>query len=244
MKLYSKTDIGRKRQTNQDAVEGKVISSDLAWTVVCDGMGGINGGDIASKMAVDRISESITQSITPDTDEEKVVRIMKSSIELANENIFEKSNAQEELKGMGTTVVLGVVVKNNLYVMHAGDSRAYLISGPGIKQISVDHSIVQEMLDSGEITAEEARNHFQKNIITRALGINSEIKIDYNKIKLKNEDVILICTDGLSNNLEDGEIYKIFCKENLNDIPDALVEECNERGGKDNITVSIIKYEE
>ena len=244
MKFYSKTDIGQKRQTNQDAVEGRVVSHDLAWTVVCDGMGGINGGDVASKMAVNRMSESLTQNINPYIEEKEIISIMKKAIEAANKDIFEKSKSHEELKGMGTTVVLGIVIKNNLYVMHAGDSRAYLISGPGIKQIGVDHSIVQEMVDSGEITAEEARNHFQKNIITRALGISDEVKLDYNKVNLKNEDVILICTDGLSNHLEDREIYQILCREELRSIPRILVEECNERGGKDNITVSLIKYEE
>ena len=214
MKFYSKTDIGKKRETNQDYVGGEVVSEDFAWTVVCDGS------------------------------EDETMELMKESIDEANKDIFEKSNSNQELQGMGTTVVLGMIVKNNLYVMHAGDSRAYLISGPGIKQIGVDHSIVQEMVSSGQLTPEEAKNHLQKNIITRALGIGDEVEVDCNKEKLKDQDVLLVCTDGLSNHLEDGEIYKIFCRERLSDVPEVLVNECNSRGGKDNITVSLIKYEE
>ena len=242
MKLYSKTDIGKKRYSNQDAVAGKVISDVLAWTVVCDGMGGSNGGDIASKIAVTRISE-IIEKINQVIAEDDVLSIMKDAVRSANRIIFEKAENDEILHGMGTTVVLAVVFKSNLYVLHAGDSRAYILTDSGIQQISVDHSVVQEMVDSGEITSKEARHHLQKNIITRALGIGSTIKLDCNIINLKNNDVVLICTDGLSNHLEDNEIYKIFQKHNLEDVAKALIDKCNSRGGNDNITVSLIKYE-
>lgn len=244
MKFYSKTDIGKKRETNQDSVGGEIVSDNLAWTVVCDGMGGIKGGDVASTMAVEKITETIIRKLHPELSEDQITELMQDSIYEANKDIYEKSISQKELQGMGTTVVLGMIVGNNLYVMHAGDSRAYLISGPGIKQIGVDHSIVQEMVTSGQLTPEEAKNHLQKNIITRALGIGEKVELDYNKEKLKDQDVLLVCTDGLSNHLEDGEIYQIVCKEKLSDVPTALISECNCRGGKDNITVSLLKYEE
>lgn len=241
MEFYSKTDIGRKRKTNQDAVMGQVVSSDLAWSVVCDGMGGNNGGDIASRMAVEEVSRHMVEVLKNKTDTESIKNLMEYSARCANIAVFNKSQQDSNLSGMGTTIVLAVVEKNNLYLLHAGDSRAYVIGRYGIKQISVDHSIVQEMVNSGEITALEARNHSQKNIITRALGVNSEIDLDYNELTLENGDIVMLCTDGLSNHLEDQEIYQLFCKHTINKIPRILIDKCNSRGGNDNITVSLIK---
>lgn len=243
MDFYSKTDIGKKRYSNQDAVAGKVFSNNLAFTAVCDGMGGANGGDIASNMAIAKISENMSNINAENISEEQIIKIMNDSIQKANTEIFKKSIEDELLHGMGTTVVLAVVKGNVLYVMHAGDSRAYIINSNGIFQISVDHSVVQQMVDSGKITLKEAKNHFQKNIITRALGIEKNVKLDYNNLILKNGDILLLCTDGLSNHLEDNEIYQIFKKNDLNKVPDILINKCNSRGGKDNITVSILKYE-
>ena len=240
MEFYSKTDIGKKRYSNQDAVLGKVVSENLAWSVVCDGMGGASGGDIASSIAVEKISE-VMNLLNEDMSEENILDLMRKSIQSANTAIFEKAKNDEILQGMGTTVVLGVVNKNILYVMHAGDSRAYLVNDREIVQISVDHSIVQEMVDSGEITSKEARHHLQKNIITRALGVASHVKLDYNTVNLKNGDIVLMCTDGLSNHLEDNEIYHVFKKTDLKEVADLLINKCNNRGGKDNITVSLIK---
>ena len=241
MEFYSKTDIGKKRKSNQDAVAGQLISPTLAWSVVCDGMGGNNGGDIASNIAVKEIFKYMNTLLKDKKSSEDIKRLMEYAIECANKKVYDRSLEDDLLRGMGTTVVLAVVSDMNLQIFHAGGSRAYVIGKNGIKQISVDHSIVQEMVNSGEITAEEARNHIQKNIITRALGVNEEIQLDYNEIPLENEDAVMLCTDGLSNHLEDQEIYKFFCKYNLNKVPKLLVEECNARGGNDNITVSIIK---
>lgn len=240
MEFYSKTDIGKKRYSNQDAVAGGIISENLAWTVVCDGMGGASGGDVASSTATEKISE-IMSNLTESMTKEEMLKLMNDAVQSANSEIFNKAKNDETLHGMGTTVVLAVVSGKSLYVMHAGDSRAYLISKSGISQISVDHSVVQQMVDSGEITSKEARNHLQKNIITRALGIDSLVELDYNEKELEEGDMALICTDGLSNHLEDKEIYNISKNKSLKDIADALIDKCNKRGGKDNITVSLIK---
>lgn len=244
MRFYSKTDIGKKRYSNQDAVAGKVISKRLAWMVVCDGMGGNNGGDIASRIAIEVISKNITEHLREEQDANYIIELMKNSIELASATIFNESKKDDDLKGMGTTVVVAVISDNHLYVVHAGDSRAYLIRDSEIEQISVDHSMVQQMVEIGEITAEEAKNHIQKNIITKALGVESSVNPDHTIIKLNNKDVILLCTDGLSNHLEDSEIYKIFSRCNLEELPNLLIDKCNARGGKDNITVSLIEYED
>ena len=241
MEFYSRTDIGKKRKSNQDAVAGQLISPALAWSVVCDGMGGNNGGDIASNIAVEEISKYMSELLKDKKNSEEIKRLMEYAIECANAEVFSKSRQDDTLRGMGTTVVLAIVSNMKLQIFHAGDSRAYVIGKRGIKQISVDHSMVQEMVDSGEITATEARNHAQKNIITRALGVDDNIKLDYNEMHLENGDILMLCTDGLSNHLEDYEIYKFFCKYNLDKIPKILIDECNARGGNDNITVSIIK---
>lgn len=242
MRFYSKTDIGKKRYSNQDAVAGKIISNNLAWMVVCDGMGGNNGGDIASKIAIEVISKNISDYLRENQNSEYIIGLMKESVELASKAIFDESKKDEDLKGMGTTVVLGVINNNCLYVVHAGDSRAYLIRNAKIEQISTDHSMVQHMVEMGEITAEEARNHSQKNIITKALGVESNVNPDHSIIELNDKDIILLCTDGLSNHLEDDEICKMFSKYSLEELPDILINKCNARGGKDNITVSLIEY--
>lgn len=243
MRFYSKTDIGKKRYSNQDAVAGKIISNNLAWMIVCDGMGGNNGGDIASKIAIEVITKNISDYLRENQNSKYIIGLMKESVELASKAIFDESKKDEDLKGMGTTVVFSIISNNYLYVVHAGDSRAYLIRNKKIEQISTDHSMVQQMVEMGEITAKEARNHSQKNIITKALGVESNVNPDHNIIELNSKDVIFLCTDGLSNHLEDDEICKIFSKYSLEELPDILIDKCNARGGKDNITVSLIEYE-
>ncbi len=242
MEIYSKTDIGKKRSSNQDAVAGKIISEGLAWTVVCDGMGGASGGDIASNEAVEEISK-VMGSINESMSKENILELMNKAVQAANTVVFNKSQSDESLHGMGTTVVLAVVSGSHLYVMHAGDSRAYLISGSEITQVGVDHSIVQEMVDSGEITSTEARNHTRKNIITRALGIGNLVELDCNTADLKPEDIVLVCSDGLSNHLEDDEICEIAKEKSLRTIAELLIDKCNIRGGKDNITVSLVRLQ-
>ena len=242
MEIYSKTDIGKKRSSNQDAVAGKIISEGLAWTVVCDGMGGASGGDIASNEAVEEISK-VMGSINESMSKENILELMNKAVQAANTVVFNKSQSDESLHGMGTTVVLAVVSGSHLYVMHAGDSRAYLISGSEITQVGVDHSIVQEMVDSGEITSTEARNHTRKNIITRALGIGNLVELDCNTADLKPEDIVLVCSDGLSNHLEDDEICEIAKEKDLRTIAKLLIDKCNIRGGKDNITVSLVRLQ-
>lgn len=242
MEFYSKTDIGKVRKTNQDAVKIKKISDNLAWSVVCDGMGGTNGGDVASHLAVEKITQYLDTYLNESENSEKIKEIMYTAVQESNSVIFEKAQNNEELNRMGTTVVLCVIEKDNLHIMHAGDSRVYLISKSKIKQLSKDHSIVQEMIDSGEITLKEAKNHPQKNIITRALGVNSDIKLDYTEIELKEGDIILSCTDGLTNYLSEKDIYKICSQNDFPSVAEKLINEGNKRGGSDNITVSIMKY--
>lgn len=239
--VFSKTDIGRVRKVNQDAVKTEVISDNLAWSVVCDGMGGQAGGDIASNIAVIMISKFLSDNLSELKTSDEIKSVIYEAVSSANQAIYLKSEKDKNLKSMGTTVIVCVVSMNKLYVAHMGDSRAYLISDDEITQITTDHSMVQEMLDNGKLTIEEARNHPQKNIITRALGVNPEIKLEYNTIDIQKGNIILSCTDGLTNTVEEQDIYNI-CKKcnNKEEAVGKLISKGNKNGGNDNITVSLI----
>lgn len=241
MDFYFKTDAGIKRRVNQDAVISKTLSSNFAWSLICDGMGGTNGGDIASSVAISEISKSLNADLDETLSSEDIKLFMYKAIENANNKIFEKAFENKLLRDMGTTAVLCIVKGDVMHVMHAGDSRAYLISGDGIKQITKDHSMVQEMVDRGEITMQDARNHPQKNIITRALGVEKNIKLDYIEINLRKGDILLLCSDGLTNEIADNDIYEICLKSDISKIPEKLIREANRAGGRDNITVSVAK---
>lgn len=241
MEFYFKTDVGMVRKTNQDAAISRTVSSDLAWSLICDGMGGTGGGDIASSMAIEEISEYLDANLQSDSSAQDIKVFMYNAIESANNRIFEETLRNKLLSNMGTTVVLCVVNGSELHVMYAGDSRAYLISEDSIKQITKDHSIVQEMVDRGEITKQDAKNHPQKNIITRALGVDKNIKLDYMTLGLKKDDILLMCTDGLTNEISDDYIYSICVNSVINEIPEKLIRRANLSGGRDNITVSVTR---
>ena len=238
MKSYCITDVGQRRVTNQDFVyrSDEPVGNLPNLYIVADGMGGHKAGDYASHYTAETLIESVTE------DEEKnPIKIIRKAIEKANERVLEKSLSDEELAGMGTTVVVATVIGHYLYVANVGDSRLYLITDK-ITQITKDHSLVEEMVRIGEINREQARNHPDKNIITRAVGIKKEVKIDFFDMRLEKGDLILMCSDGLSNMLEDREIEEIIKKGGeLSEIVDELVERANQNGGKDNIAVNLIE---
>ena len=242
MKIYSKTDIGKTRSSNQDAVKTGKISDSLAWSVVCDGMGGVAGGDVASDIAVLTISSYLNEKLSGENEPEEIKKIICEAVNSANDAIYLKSQEDTSLKNMGTTVILCVLNGDDLYVAHVGDSRAYLVGENNINQITTDHSMVQEMLSSGEITVDEAKNHPQKNVITRALGVSDEVQVDYKQLKIKPGNLVILCTDGLTNHVEENKIYEICKETELSQLPQRLIDEGNENGGTDNITVSVIKY--
>lgn len=233
------TDVGQRRSMNQDFVYAseEPVGNLPNLFVVADGMGGHNAGDLASRYTV----EVILKSVRSDR-EKNPVRIIRRAIERANTKVLEKAGTDESLSGMGTTVVAATVVHDRLYVANVGDSRLYLIRD-GIRQITRDHSLVEEMVRIGEIGREQARNHPDKNIITRAVGARSRVSIDFFDISLEEKDIILMCSDGLSNMIEDRDIEKMII-EGRGDLPDTaleLVAEANRNGGKDNITVVLLE---
>lgn len=237
MRIVSKTDTGRVRRSNQDSYLTGEISGSVAWAVVCDGMGGANGGNVASAMAVKTISEHINSAYRDGMSSNSIRYLLMSAVSAANADVFDAAQNNDTLFGMGTTVVAVIIVNGIAHIAHAGDSRAYLINESGMEQITRDHSVVQSMIENGEITEEEAKHHPNRNVITRALGVNERIDADYNEINLTDGDAILICTDGLTNYVENDRILKIIKNHNFYEYPEKLIETANNNGGGDNITV-------
>ncbi len=242
MRIVAKTDIGKKRSSNQDSYAAGELPSGVAWAVVCDGMGGVAGGNVASSTAVKIISEQITSSYRVGMSPKSIKNMLVSAINAANISVYDISCANSELEGMGTTVVCAVVTDGVAYIAHAGDSRAYLFSQGGFSQLTKDHSVVQEMVETGRITPSEAKNHPRKNIITRALGVEPEIKVDYCDTDLSDNDILLICTDGLTNYVDEKDFTKIIENNSYYEVADLLVNKANDNGGGDNITVVAIAY--
>ncbi len=236
-----KSDPGKVRATNQDAYHIAKITDDIAWAVVCDGMGGASGGNVASLVAVGALSDNINKMYNTDMDSESVKNLLSASVVNANVLVNQKSHQNTELTGMGTTAVICFIEKNIAHIVHAGDSRAYYIGNDSISQITTDHTMVQYLVDSGEITAEEAKNHPKKHLITRALGVQETIEPEYNYIKLSQKDKVLMCSDGLTNLVESNEILQILNDNHIDKAVDVLVDLANERGGVDNITVVIME---
>ncbi|MCH4239995.1 MAG: Stp1/IreP family PP2C-type Ser/Thr phosphatase [Oscillospiraceae bacterium] len=242
-KVCHQTDIGLVRETNQDACRSGLTSSGIAWAVVCDGMGGANGGNVASSIAVETMIRQYHSFFRAgQTNNDDTIRnLMISAIYNANTAVFDRSRAEEELNGMGTTVVSAVVCGGVAHIAHAGDSRAYLITPEDAKQITTDHSMVQELVDSGDLTEQEARVHPQKNIITRALGIEPDVMVDYNEFPFEGRSLLMLCTDGLSNYLEAEEIYSLSQQYSGQELTERLIDKAKDGGGSDNITVAVIE---
>ena len=240
MKIVSKSDVGRVRRSNQDSYAAGELPGGVGWAVVCDGMGGANGGNIASATAVKMISENISSSYREGMGANSIRTMLQSAVYAANVSIFDMAKSVDSLSGMGTTVVAAVLSDGYAHIVHAGDSRAYRIRGEEITQITKDHSIVQNMVENGQLTADEARYHPRKNVITRALGVEETLEVEYNEIELDGEDVLLICTDGLTNYLDTEDILQIIREHSFYDYPECMIAEANSNGGGDNITVVVI----
>ena len=240
MRIYSKTDVGAVRKNNQDAFAAGEFKNGMAWCVVCDGMGGANGGEIAGKTAVKSITDFIFSSYHSGMSENSIRNMLISAVETANISVYDIAQKQPELKGMGTTVVAVVIDNEKVHIVHAGDSRMYIVRSGAAMQITRDHSIVQNMVESGKLTAEEAKKHPDKNVITRALGIFENIDTDYDCLSLIDGDIVLVCTDGLTNYVDIPTIETILADGQLSTAPDRLVEAAIEKGGGDNITVVLL----
>ena len=241
MKVSFDTDVGIVRSENQDSVFASSLTRKIALYIVADGMGGHRGGKTASTMAIDIISDIIKNDFDKKLEPYAIKEIMISAVKEANKQIYEKSIHDPELEGMGTTVVVMLVINRTLYIASVGDSRAYVISSQGIKQITTDHSLVADLVSRGVITEAEARVHPKRNVITRAVGSEISVEVDFFDVELDKGDIIIGCSDGLHGMLEDNEITEIVSKSNINGSAKNLIACANEKGGYDNITVVVAK---
>ena len=237
MKIVARTDVGLLRDNNQEAYAAFELTESAALAVVCDGMGGAAEGALASSRAIKSIKELIADRYFDGMSDLSVKSLMVSAIENANACIYELSLANPDYAGMGTTVVAAIIANNYVYVAHAGDSRAYKISEGSLIQLTNDHSVVQRMVENGEITREEAKDHPDKHIITRALGVDETIKVDFCQEPFEDGDKLILCSDGLTNYVSGEDILRLTEDGCYYDYANRLVNLANQNGGGDNITV-------
>jgi len=237
MRAYAGTDIGCVRTMNQDGYFCSMtpIGPFPNLFIVADGMGGHQAGDYASRYAIETFLAYISHTETTN-----LIRVMDEGIAMANQKVLEKSFENEELAGMGTTMVVAFSEDRQLYVANVGDSRLYLI-GHEINQVTEDHSYVAAMMRAGELTKEQARNHPEKNVITRAVGVSQDVKADFFEVDLKPGDKVLMCSDGLSNMIEDDRLFDVINANNVEDSVKILIDEAKKNGGYDNITAIVIE---
>lgn len=238
MVSFGKTDIGMKRSINQDSLffSDESIGNLPNLYIVADGMGGHKAGDFASSYAVERFVELVKQS-----EHSNPITIIKYAINSINKELLELAAKEDKYQGMGTTFVVTVVLDKKLYVANIGDSRLYVI-GEDIKQITLDHSLVEELIRTGQLERRKGRYHPEKNIITRALGASDEAIPDFFEVELRPNDRILMCSDGLSNMVEDDEIKEIVMDKNTpQQAVEQLIDRANYYGGKDNIGVVLVQ---
>jgi PPM family protein phosphatase len=255
VKACSITDTGQTRHINQDYVycQEKNIGALPNLFIVADGMGGHNAGDYASRFSVEafvqriktergmdhssdnRMNENVSKERTP-------IGMLSDALQHTNNLLLEEAKSNEEFQGMGTTFVVATIYDSIMYVANVGDSRLYVIKDT-MEQVTSDHSLVEEMVKNGELNPIEAKNHPNKNIITRALGANTKVIPDYFEVELSKGDLVLMCSDGLTNMLEDEEILNIIkgSENNLEEAVKTLVHRANHNGGKDNISIIIIE---
>lgn len=241
MLIKGNTDIGKIRQANEDGYDFGSFDDGTSWAVVCDGMGGVRGGQIASSLVTEMVSDKIRKCYNKLMPVYSFENIFLSTITTANVIVNDRSFTDTEFQGMGTTIVAAIVKDTQACIAHVGDSRVYKLNSKGITQLTKDHSLAQEMLDSGQITKEEFENYPKKNIITRALGIDEKVEIDFDFTDVTEGDLLLLCTDGLSGLLSDEEIYNIYRNTDFELLCDEYIKAANEKGGYDNITAVVMK---
>ncbi len=240
MKILVKTDVGKARQINEDSYYIPQNKDDLKLFIVADGMGGYNGGEIASNLAIQSAKKYIeTNFIGTPKDRQSMQELIKSGMQYANMVVYEKSKESQELKGMGTTLEICLSYDNKLYIGHIGDSRIYRIRKHIIRRLTKDHSYVETLVEDGKITKEEAKTHPKKNMLMKALGCTEYIEPDVFVRGFLKNDILLMSSDGLTNMVEEQEIFNILTT-NKEDPQEILIQKANDEGGYDNITALIV----
>ena len=241
MQSWGLTDKGCVRKMNQDAYEIRQLDRNTLLCVVCDGMGGAKSGNIASSLAVDVFSQEIERTWTPNMEWDKADQLLKNAVKLANFTVYDQAMQFEEFDGMGTTLVAAFIRGWKVSFVNVGDSRAYIINQNGIRQITKDHSVVQMMVDRGELTAEMAKSYPGKNLITRAVGTEITVSSDIFRQELNKGDFLLLCSDGLSNLMDDQEIlFEVVHGVNKERCCKRLLDIAISRGSPDNVTCVLV----
>ena len=249
IEAYGRTDVGRRRKVNEDSY---LVSPDTSLYAVCDGMGGHNAGEVASRMAIETISAFITRSAVEkeitwpwglDANLSFDANRLKTAIRLANARVFQAADNREELTGMGTTVVTALVSGDNMTVGSAGDSRCYVVRGGELKQLTRDDSWVSAALGEGILNSDDVERHPLRNVITKAVGARDAIDLDVLEHGLQPGDLVMLCSDGLHGMIGDQEIAKILksSPDSLEEISARLVDAAHEAGGRDNVTVVLLR---
>lgn len=241
IKAYAKSDKGKVREINQDYFYISNSLDEIQLYILADGMGGYNGGEIASSLAVQTAKNYIENNFKDiEKDRDSIIQLLGSSMEYANMVVYEKSKENPELQGMGTTLEICLIYNNKVYIGHVGDSRIYRIRKQFIRKLTQDHSYVQKLVKEGTITNEQAAHHPQKNMLMKALGCNAFVEPDVMVKGFLKDDILIICSDGLTNLVNQDTLYEMASK-NIEQATKDLVQLANDRGGYDNVTVVIIK---
>ncbi|WP_166238106.1 Stp1/IreP family PP2C-type Ser/Thr phosphatase [Paenibacillus turpanensis] len=238
-----RTDIGKIRQVNEDRCVLIPGLNGYTLAVVADGMGGHQAGDTASQLTIETIQAELTETVHADMDEEELKEAIRSAILRANDAVFQAASEKEHYHGMGTTVVVALADEQRIFLGHIGDSRAYLIGDEGIKQLTEDHTLVNELLKNGQISKEEAHMHPRRNVLTRALGTEQHVDVDSTELPWKPQDQLLLCTDGLTNQVGEEQMLAILQSgSSAEEKVEQLVVHALEAGGDDNITVVLLQH--
>ena len=244
MILYGLTDIGTARRENQDCYGLRLLDEDISVAVVCDGMGGAQAGNVASTVAVNAFLSTVEEMYEEKGPSVDPAHMLHTACRRANQVVYEMAQANEEYQGMGTTLVGAYFFRGEAYLVNVGDSRCYLICDRGIEQLTQDHSLVQLLVNRGELTPEQARCHPRKNLITRALGVDPEVNEDLYRTHLCGGDSLLLCSDGLINVLTDEQILEILRRSpGAQAQCNALLQATLEQGAPDNVTVVLAQMD-
>ena len=241
MNIYGLSDVGLSRENNEDTCLYELKNEGAqAIFVVCDGMGGAQAGNVASDIAANVFVEQLRPQVREKMSTRYMESILRSAVEFANYDTYRKANSSDEFQGMGTTLVGGFANGDRVMLANVGDSRAYLYDADGIRRVTRDHSLVEELVQRGEITEEQAREHPRRNLITRALGTSRKVSADYYPLTLEPGQKLLLCSDGLTTMLRDEEVAELLKEEDIKLCCEQLVDGANAKGGRDNITVLIL----
>ena len=237
MQYWGLTDPGCIRPQNQDAYHMEQLDRHTVLCVVCDGMGGAKSGNVASSLAVDVFVQEVKSSWSSDMNQERIDQTLRSAVKLANFTVFDQSKQFEEFKGMGTTLVAVLISGKMATVINVGDSRCYHVDTNGIRQLTVDHSVVQLMVERGEVSPEQAKRYPGKNLITRAIGTENVVSSDIFHKKVERGDCLLLCSDGLSNIVDEQEIlFEVVYGQDKAQCCQRLLQIAKNRGAPDNVT--------